>query len=48
MADLNSHHPLWDKVILNKGGKVVLEFIAEKDLIIMNDGTATLVQNPMT
>lgn len=46
MGDLNSHHPLWDKTPANRGGKVLYNFILEKDLVLMNNGAGTIVQAP--
>lgn len=46
MGDLNSHHPLWDKSTPNKGEKILQDFVFNNDLIILNDGTPTLLQNP--
>ena len=46
MGDFNSHHPTWDDSTVNKGGKIISDFIFEEDLVVMNDGVATLVQNP--
>lgn len=46
-GDLNSHHPIWDEAPINKGGKAVCDFVIDNDLVIMNDGSATLLQNPI-
>jgi len=45
MGDLNSHHPIWDNMPVNRGGRIISEKLMEQDLIIMNDGTATLFRN---
>lgn len=46
MGDLNSHHPQWDASPTNKGGRVVSDFILDKDLVILNNGTPTKIQAP--
>ena len=45
MGDLNSHHPMWDKANVNKGGIIINDFIFKNDLIIKNDGSGTLLQS---
>ncbi|KAH1015765.1 hypothetical protein HUJ04_007100 [Dendroctonus ponderosae] len=46
MGDLNCHHLLWDKTTPNKGGKTLQDFLFNNELILLNDGTPTLLQNP--
>lgn len=46
MGDFNSHHPLWDESPINRGGIRLVNFIIENDMVILNDGSRTLVQNP--
>lgn len=46
MGDLNSHHPTWDKCPANLGGRNISEYLQTNDLVILNDGTATLLQPP--
>lgn len=45
MGDLNSHHPIWDNMPVNRGGRIISEKLMEQDLIIMNDGSATMFRN---
>ena len=44
MGDLNSHHPIWDESPVNTGGKAINDFILGRDIVVMNDDTATLFQ----
>lgn len=46
LGDLNSHHPMWGNPKADKGGNILCDFILERDLIILNDETPTLFQNP--
>lgn len=46
VGDLNCHHPMWDEVTPNKGGKTLHDFAFKNELIILNDGAPTLFQNP--
>lgn len=46
MGDLNSHHPIWDEVPMNRGGGILSDFVLNRDLVILNDGTPTMLQAP--
>lgn len=46
MGDMNSHHPIWDKMSPNKGGRIISDFILGKELVVMNSGSPTLFSNP--
>ncbi|KAH1028426.1 hypothetical protein HUJ05_001780 [Dendroctonus ponderosae] len=38
MGDLNSHHPMWDKMPINFGGRLIVEKLMENDTaMILND-----------
>lgn len=45
MGDLNSHHPMWDEMPINYGGRLIAEKLLDEDLIVINDGSTTLFHN---
>lgn len=46
MGDLNSHHPMWDEMPINFGGKLIVEKLIDNEAIVtLNDGTPTLFHN---
>lgn len=45
MGDFNSHHPLWDNAPINRGGRIISDFLLQNNLIVLNDGSATLLNN---
>ena len=40
-GDFNSHHPLWGAQRSDSHGKAVFEWVEQKDLVLLNDGSPT-------
>ena len=45
MGDFNSRHTLWGSTNINDKGRIIEDFIAKHDLVLMNDKSSTYLNS---